>query len=297
MRAPERGFLLLSSCLGDPARKPLTTAQLRTLADRSWQMDSVDSERDVAAEDLMALGYGPGMANHIVELLSQEDVLDYYLNRGQRAGCTALTRVSEGYPLRLRKYLGLDSPGVLWAKGDLEILRTPKIALVGSRELLEDNRRFAEEAGRQAAIQGFTLVSGNARGADRTAQEACLEAGGRVICVVADELAKQRQREGVLYLSEEDFDAPFTAQRAISRNRVIHALGERTLVAQCSLGTGGSWDGTVKNLRFGWSDVFCFDDGSEAASRLEQMGGTLIDSPALADLAGLQREYRDFFDQ
>ena len=30
----ERGFLLLTSHLGDPQRRPLTTAQLRTLADR-----------------------------------------------------------------------------------------------------------------------------------------------------------------------------------------------------------------------------------------------------------------------
>lgn len=297
MRPAERGFLLLSSCLGDPARHPLTTAQLRTLADRSWQMEVVDTERDIAPEDLMALGYGPAMAQRIVDLLSQEDVLDHYLSRARRAGCIPLTRVSSGYPLRLRLGLGLDSPGVLWAKGDLELLNGPKIALVGSRDLEEENRRFAREAGRQAALQGFTLVSGNARGADRTAQEACLAHGGRVICVVADELAKQPERENVLYLSEEDFDAPFSAQRAISRNRCVHCLGEKTLVAQSGLGTGGTWDGTVKNLRFGWSDVFCFDDGSEAATRLEQMGACLVGREQLPDLAQWTVQNRTLFDQ
>ncbi len=297
MRAQERGFLLLSSCLGDPARKPLTTAQLRTLADRSWQMEDVDPARDLEAGDLMALGYGTAMAEHIVALLSQEDVLEHYLSRGKKAGCVPLTRGSDGYPLRLRKVLGLDSPGVLWAKGDLEILRTPMIALVGSRELREDNRAFAQEAGRQAALQGFTLVSGNARGADRTAQDACLEAGGSVICVVADELAKQRSGDGILYLSEEDFDAPFSAQRAISRNRVIHAMGEKTLAAQCTLAAGGTWDGSVKNLRFGWSKLFCFDDGSEAVKRLEQMGATGIGIGQLADLNGLTAKTLSFFDQ
>ncbi len=297
MRAPERGFLLLSSHLGDPARKPLTAAQLRTLADRSWQMEREDPERDLEAADLMALGYGRPMAEHIVALLSQEDVLDHYLRRGQRLDCVPLTRVSEGYPLALRKRLGLDSPGVLWAKGDLRILELPKIALVGSRELEEENRRFAQEAGRQAARQGFTLVSGNARGADRTAQEACLEAGGTVIAVVADALSKQPLREGVLYLSEDGYDEAFSAQRAISRNRVIHALGKITLVAQCSLATGGTWDGSVKNLRFGWSSLFCFDDGSPAATRLEQMGGKLIGPGALLDLNQLQQENCNLFDQ
>lgn len=295
MRGPERGFLLLSSNLGDPDRKALTTAQLRVLADRSWQMDVDDAQRELTETDLMALGYGRAMAERIVNLLSQEDVLDHYLARGKRAGCVPLTRISEGYPLRIRKQLELDSPGVIWAKGDLQILTAPKIALVGSRDLQPENHAFAAEAGRQAALQGFTLVSGNARGADKTAQESCLRHGGRVICVVADELAKHPEKSNALYLSEEDFDAAFSAQRALSRNRLIHALGEKTLVAQSSLGTGGTWDGTVKNLRFRWSDVFCFADGSEAVRQLEQMGASLITMSELTDLPSLQNDHKSLF--
>lgn len=297
MRSAERGFLLLSSCLGDPERKPLTTAQLRTLADRSWQLDVSAGERDIVPEDLMALGYRRSAAERIVALLSQEDVLDHYLLRGKRAGCIPLTRVSEGYPGLLRKRLGLDSPGVLWAKGDITLLNEPKIALVGSRDLYPGNEAFARELGRQAALQGYTLVSGNARGADRCAQKACLDAGGNVICVVADELTRHREKERVLYLSEEDFDAAFSAQRALSRNRVIHGLGQKTFVAQCSLGTGGTWDGTVKNLRFGWSSVFCFADGSEAVQQLYHMGAGVVDRADLQDIAALQSENLNIFDQ
>ena len=295
MRAGERGFLLLSSCLGDPARKPLTTAQMRVLADRSWRLDVADADRDIKAEDLMTLGYGQAMAQRIVYLLSQEDVLEHYIARGKRAGCTALTRVSESYPLRLRKTLALDSPGVIWAKGDLSVLRTPCVALVGSRELEEQNKIFAMEVGRQAALQGYTLVSGNARGADRTAQDVCLAAGGRVICIVADDLSRHREKENVLYLSEEDFDAEFSAQRALSRNRLIHALGDKTLVAQCRSGMGGTWDGTVKNLRFGWSSVFCFDDGSEGMTRLVQMGAQRVTISQLRDLSALEADQKSLF--
>lgn len=297
MRPAERGFLLLSSCLGDPDRRPLTTAQLRTLADRSWQLDTTDKGRDLTCADLMALGYGKPMADRILRLLSQEDVLDHYLSRAKRADCVPLTRVSENYPLILRKRLGLDSPGVLWAKGDVQILNSPAIALVGSRDLHNANRRFAEEVGYQAARQGYTLVSGNARGADRAAQEACLAAGGQVISVVADELTQHSRRDNVLYLSEEDFDQSFSSQRALSRNRVIHALAHKTMVAQCTLGMGGTWDGTVKNLRFGWSDVFCFRDGSDAAIQLEQMGASLVGLQDLSDLAALTAQTANLFDQ
>ena len=294
MNALERGFLLLSSHLGDPDRRPLTTAQLRTLADRIRSMDRPAEDRGLRSSDLMALGYSREFSQRVVALLEEEAVLAHYLQRGAKMGCRPITRVSPEYPLILRQRLGLDSPGCLWVKGDALLLNAPAIALVGSRELREENRRFAEEVGRQAALQGLVLVSGNARGADRAAQNACLGAGGQVISVVADELSKQPLRENVLYVSEEDFDEPFSSQRALSRNRVIHALGRMVFVAQSDLGKGGTWDGTVKNLRFGWSPVACFRDGSEASSQLEQMGAYLIDKTDVQDFGTLPEQNLSF---
>ena len=289
MTPAEKGFLLLSSHLGEERRSPLTTAQLRVLADRVQHAPMSREDRELVPADLTALGYGPEMANRIVSLLAEEDVLDYYLRKGQILGCTPITRVSEGYPLHLRKRLGLDSPACLWARGDVSLLNQPMVALVGSRELREENWRFAAEVGRQAAQQGYVLVSGNARGADRTAQESCLDAGGKVISVVADELWKQPLRENVLYLSEDDFGEGFSAQRALSRNRVIHALGIVTFVAQSSLRAGGTWDGTVKNLQNLWSEVYGFEDGSDAITELVQMGLEPIGMKDLADFYDLPK--------
>lgn len=291
MTPAQQGFLLLASHLGNPRRKVLTVAQLRTLADRVHRADNRLEDRALTARDLMVLGYGAAMAEQIGCLLEEEEQLSWYLNQGKQLECVPIPRGSEDYPLILRQRLGLDSPGCLWARGELSILHTPAVSLVGSRALREDNHRFAEQAGREAAIQGLTLVSGNARGADRTAQEACLAFGGRVISVVADELCKQSLRPNILYLSEEDFDAPFSTQRALSRNRCIHCLGRLVLVAQATLNQGGTWSGTSKNLRFGWSPVACFDDGSEAMKALEDMGASLIGLDDLKDLRALCREY------
>ena len=297
MRAAEKGFLLLSSHLGDPKRKPLSTAQLRTLADRSWKLDLQNADREMKPADLTALGYGREMAQRILDLLSQEDLLEAYLHIARRRGCYPITRVSEHYPLIVRKRLGLDSPGVLWGKGDVNLLNGPKISLVGSRDLLPQNREFAREVGRQAAIQGYVLVSGNARGADREAQRACLAAGGQIIVVVADSLAEHTQKENVLYLSEDGFDLEFSAQRALSRNRVIHCLGNLTMVAQCALGTGGTWDGTTRNLRHGWSPVCCYADGSAAMKELEQMGGQMVALSSLGCFEQIYNSQPSFFDQ
>lgn len=297
MNPKEAGFLLLTSKLGNPERRTLTTAQLRTLAERAKNMPRPEAERELELCDLTAIGYGPEMGRRILALLAEEDLLEHYLRRGNKLGCTAVSWASPQYPRGLRRKLGQEAPGCLWAKGDLDLLDTPLIALVGSRDILPENKKFAAEVGRQAALQGYTLVSGNARGSDKTAQNACLKAGGRVISVVADELAKHPLQERVLYLSEENFDEEFSAQRALSRNRCIHALGCKTFVAQCDCEKGGTWDGTAKNLRHGWSPVFCFDDGSEAVEQLCQMGAERIKMEDLRDLESLQVSEQNFFDR
>ena len=288
MNNKERGFLLLTCQLGNPERRPLTVAQFRALANRVAHMERPTVSRELTEKDLLALGYNRSKALRIIALLEDEELLDRYLYKGRRQDCVPISRVSGAYPLAVRKRLGLDAPGCLWAKGNVDLLNTQTVSLVGSRELRESNRNFAENAGREVARQGFTLVSGNARGADRTAQEACLEAGGKVISIVADELQKYPLTGSVLYLSEDSFDLPFSSARALSRNRVIHSLGYLTLVPQSDLGIGGTWDGTVKNLHKGWSPVFCFRDGSKASVELEQLGAALIDPEQLCDLSELK---------
>lgn len=297
MNAREQGFLLLSSELGVPGRKVLTAAQLRTLAQRMQQAQWSGEDRELNEQDLLSLGFRRELAQRILVLLEDGELLRYYCQRGKQADCFPLSRVTEGYPLRLRKALGEDSPGCLWYKGNLNILGKPAVSLVGSRELNPENQRFAEEVGRQAALQGYVLVSGNARGADKAAQFVCLRHGGQVISVVADALSERTPRDNVLYLSEDDFDAPFSAQRAISRNRCIHSLGAMTFVAQSGYQQGGTWDGTVKNLRFGWSPVYVYEDGSPAQRVLTDMGAGAVGLEALRDFAELLPQEKNLFDQ
>lgn len=287
MTGAERGFALLCSHLGDPQRKVLTAARFRQLARRVKTAKNPGQDRDLELWDLKALGIGQEEARQILELLSEEQRLDHYLRRAQRAGCEVLTRFSGLYPAALENALGEDAPPVLWCKGDVQLLSGPKIGLVGSRDILPKNAEFSRQAGIQAARQGFTLVSGNARGADKIAQNACLESGGRVISVVADSLTDHSPAPNQLLLSEDSFDLEFTKIRALSRNRLIHALGAITLVAQCGFEKGGTWDGSVKNLRFGWSPLFVFDDGSDSANALEQMGAASVSTQDMENLSAL----------
>ena len=297
MNGREKGFLLLTSHLGDPERKILTLAQFRDLALRVRGLEGKDRASELTEEDLQSIGYNPAMAARMILLLSQEEQLDWYVREGQKRGCVPIARVSPDYPHALKERLGLESPGCLWAKGDLQLLEKPAVALVGSRELGTLNYAFAYEVGRQAALQGYVLVSGNAKGADQTAQNSCLEHGGQVISVLADRLDRQMEQERVLYLSEEGYDLDFTAIRALSRNRVIHSLPKLTLVAQCTKGKGGTWDGTVKNLKKLWSPVFCLDDGSAGIQALMELGAEPVSGAELEDLSALKPYIQNLISQ
>ena len=287
MTGPEQGFLLLTSSLGDPDRKPLSVAQFRVLAKRVLAAEREISSRDLQIDDLVKLGYDPAMAERIYSLLSGTNQLGEYLRRSEACDCYPITRLNPLYPEAVRRRLRMDSPGVLWAKGDVTLIGRPAVAVIGSRDLNESNRAFAEEAGRRIAKQGYVLVSGNARGADKTAQNACLEAGGQVISVVADSLQKQPLTRNILWISLDDFDQEFSAQRALHRNHVIHTMGSLTIAAQCTLEKGGTWNGILANLKYGWNPVCIFDDGSDAVKELENRGVQIIGMDQLRDLAAL----------
>ena len=292
MTAAERGVLLLCAQLPD-GEKPLTMAQFRTLSMRAHALGpgSGDPLRELHEKDLHRLGYGEADASRIVHLLAREAALDGYLARAAKLGIVPLTRISPAYPKRLAAQLGMDCPPVLFVRGDLRLLQARMIGVVGSRALRPENRAFAEAAGRLIAGEHFTLVSGGAPGADSAAQQACLSENGSAVIFPATQLCSCQAQDNLCHVSEDGFDLPFSTPRALRRNRLIHAMGEKTLVAQAGLETGGTWAGTTDNLRRSYSPVFVFDDGSDAANALSALGAqpvTQLDTLAALQAAQLQ---------
>ena len=242
MRPAEEGLLLLCCALGTQD-VPLTPAQYRTLARRVRQTCQA-GDGEVTPAYLRALGYPEAAALQITALLDRTDTLHRYLEAAAAQGITVLTRLSDGFPARLRRMGETECPPALFCRGDT--------ALLGTRS-----------------------------GADTAAQEACLAAGGRVICFVPDSLLDHPARQNVLYCSAGGYELPFSTPRALARNCLIHAMGEKTLVAQCAEGTGGTWSGSQWNLRRGMSELYVFDDGSAASAALQSCGAErLPDIPA-----------------
>lgn len=273
MTAAEQGLLLLCCPLED-GLQPLTAGQYRRLRGlvRAHRREE-DGNRPLTAADLSAIGCDAAEQERILRLLDRDAALEQALRRWQRLGIGICTRLSPDYPQALKQRLEDDAPAVLFLLGDRSLLQRPCVGMVGSRELSEAGTAFATAVGRLAARNGLALVSGNARGADRMAQAACLKEGGGVIAFVADRLTKQTPKNGVLYVSEDSPERDFSALRALRRNRLIHGIGICTYVAQVQNGSGGTWSGTARNLQAGWSPVFVHDDGSEGARALLELGG------------------------
>lgn len=287
MRQTERGLLLLCCPLGDPMAGALSLAQARELSRRARAagIGEEDPFRDVTVKDVRRLGYSEYEAGHIVLLLGRERQLDGYLLAAEKADVAVITRLDARFPQRLREQLGARCPAALFCRGDLRLLQRPCISVVGSRHLASPGAQFAAQAGCLAAKEGFTLCSGDAMGADRTAQEACLRGGGSVLIFPATELVYCPIRKNTLYAAEGGFELGFSAQRALGRNRFIHAMGEKTLVAQTSFGKGGTWNGSLDNLQHEYSPLFVFDDKSEGAQALCARGATPVQ--ALTSLQAL----------
>ena len=119
-------------------------------------------------------------AERIVRLLEFSDQLSVELRNLFERGLWAVTRVDDLYPPHLRDTLKHQAPTVLFGAGNIRLLQRPGVAVVGSRNIDEAGAAFAREVGAKTVAAKLPVVSGGARGTDRIAMPAALEAGGIV---------------------------------------------------------------------------------------------------------------------
>lgn len=183
----------------------------------------------------------------------------------------------------LRKKLNRRAPVLLYGFGNPILLQQGGLAIVGSRHasdsLLEVTRRLANGCARE----GWTVISGGAKGVDRAAMLGALEEGGTCVGVLAADLARiaasPSLRDYLLgdklcLISPYHPKSGFTVGNAMGRNKVIYALAEFALVMACEEGRGGTWAGAVENLQHRWTPFFVYTGGESptANNTLVQMG-------------------------
>lgn len=233
--------------------------------------------------------------NRIRYLLGRGSALALALEKWQRAGLWVLTRSDTEYPGRLKKLLKTDSPPVLFGCGNRNLLNKGGIAVVGSRDASDVDLQFATSLGRDAAAQGYSIVSGGARGIDEAAMQGSLAHEGTTIGVLADSLlraatsAKYRKAlmaNNLVLISPFNPEAGFDVGNAMSRNKYIYCLADAAVVVSSTKNKGGTWNGAVENLRQGWVPLWVktTSESSSGNTELVRQGAKWLQGELL-DLA------------
>lgn len=257
-----QAILLLTAPLiagrGAPSQDLLSPGEYKRLARhlREIQRQPADLVSPDAA-DLMRACRSVIDEPRLQRLLGRGFLLSQVIERWQARAIWVVSRADAEYPRRLKARLREDAPAVIYGCGDMALLESGGLAVVGSRHVDDTLIDYTMSVGRLAARAGRTLVSGGAKGIDQAAMRGALEAGGKVSGVLADSLEKttmNREHRNLLLdgqlvlISPYDPSAGFNVGNAMQRNKLIYALADASLVVSSDLNKGGTWTGAVEQL-------------------------------------------------
>ncbi len=175
------------------------------------------------------------------------DRMESFMDGMRAQGVRWLTCLDEDYPEKLLQID--DPPTALFAKGDVGLLNTDCIAVVGSRKPTRYGAKVAEEFSREFARAGLTIVSGFARGIDSIAHKAALGEHAKTIAVFACGLdvcypAEHRGmlesmlQGGGLIVSEYALGVKPLQYHFPDRNRIISGLSRAVFLAEAAKKSG-----------------------------------------------------------
>ncbi len=216
----------------------------------------------------------------------------------------------EAFPALLRNIP--DPPLLLFYRGNIKLLESPAVAVVGARRSTSQGRANAHTLARDLVAMGITVASGLALGIDGAAHSGALAGspqrqtvagGAHTIAVLGgglkqmyprrhQKLAQQIIDQDGLLLSEYEDGVPPLAHQFPERNRIISGLSLATVVVEATLRSG-----SLITARFAAEqgrDVFAMpgpvnNATSAGCHRLIQQGAGLV-SNAEEVLIGIGQE-------
>lgn len=140
------------------------------------------------------------------------------------------------------------APVMLFARGDVELLRRSWIAVVGTRRMTEYGENVTHRFARFLSRCGEVVASGLARGIDAAAHQAALAAGGATAAVTGcgvdvayppeHVVLQDRIADRGLVLSALPPGAPPTKHQFLHRNAILAALCRGVLVVEAPATSG-----------------------------------------------------------
>jgi DNA processing protein len=258
--------------------------KLRVLVDR------FGSARSVLSASLRELVQVEGIDRVLAERirsLSCDRFVDDQVERLIASGVNLVTYWDSNYPPLLKEIY--DPPILLFVQGSLTALSGNCVAVVGTRSASSYGKLMAETFSRELVKNGFTIVSGLARGIDTIAHWTAMNAGGKTLAILGssvdciypgenESLAQRITTNGAL-LSEFPLGTKPEAPYFPRRNRIIAGLSQATLVIEAGEKSGAliTADFAVEQGR----DVYAVPGNinspkSTGTNRLIQDGAKLI---------------------
>jgi DNA processing protein len=173
-----------------------------------------------------------------------------------------LTLHHPDYPPLLREIH--NAPPILFIHGDLTLLSTKQLAIVGTRHPSTEGEKTASTFAEYLSHQGFTITSGMALGIDGASHRGALAGTGKTIAVAGtglDRIYPPQHRELAYRIAEtgalvSEFlpGTPVRRDNFPLRNRIVSALSLATLVIEAPEGSGALY--TAKNAKKQGRELF-----------------------------------------
>jgi len=275
----------------------LSLSEYNRLANRLKEMQLQPSDLvSLNAADFNRVCLSVVDEGRLQRLLGRGFLLAQVVERWRTYAIWVISRADPEYPHYMKARLHMNAPALLYGCGDVSLLKSGGLAVVGSRHVDDELIDYTKSIGQLAACAKKMIISGGAKGIDQAAMQGALETGGKVCGVLTDSLAKATIRSeyrdkllaGQLVLSSPyDPSVKFNVGNAMQRNKLVYALADVSLVVNSDLNKGGTWAGAVEQLeKYKSVPVYVRSKGKHSAGldALHKKGALLWPDPQDLDL-------------
>lgn len=190
-----------------------------------------------------------GMSDKIVQNMQRakdSKLLEKYEKYILKNDIKIINISDDNYPAKLKNIYA--PPITIFAKGDISLLNSKSIAIVGSREPSKYGIYVAEKFSTELSKEGITVVSGLAKGIDTFAHIGALSSFGKTIAVLGSGIDIVYPKENAKYYKEISEKGLIISEYIVGtapesknfpqRNRIISGLSDGVLVVEARKNSG-----------------------------------------------------------
>lgn len=286
-------------CMGDNV-KPFEPAEWSRFADRlmdagiqpyelmSFSSDDFQSKLNLTLEETLRISH----------LMDRSGSITFEIERYANIGINIMTRADNCYPKALKTKLGKSCPPIFYYAGNPGLVDKKCVGFVGSRSVGLNDESFTVATVRKVNANGYSVVSGGAKGIDSTSSAISVANGSFCVEYIADSLIRRIKSKPVvsavldnklLILSVVKPDSGFSAGIAMMRNRFIYAQSEGTIIVKSDYNKGGTWSGASNNLKQRLCTTFCWNNAEYKGNiELIKLGAVPIDETWDGDVSSYE---------